>query len=79
MATTNLEKYIDTREGIADARLLRTGAHIWALIGYYRAVKKDSSQLARDYHLQPDEVEAVLTFYREHKAAIDARLLLNSA
>ena len=64
--------------GPADARLKRSGVHVWAIIGYYQyAADQDVAVVARDYDLSRDEVEAALAYYRQHTATIDARLAAN--
>ena len=52
---------------------------VWALIRQLRAIGGDLDQLAADYELPREAVEAALAFYRHNKPYIDARLLLNSA
>ena len=79
-----IEQYIDQEwdrypGGRADARLKGYGVPVWALIGQLRAIGGDLDQLAADYELPREAVEAALAFYRRNKQYIDARLLLNSA
>ncbi|MBI2938803.1 MAG: DUF433 domain-containing protein [Chloroflexi bacterium] len=79
-----IEQYIDLDTarypgGRADARLRGYGVPVWALIGQLRAIGGDIDQLAKDYELPREAVEAALAYYRRNKAYIDARLLLNSA
>jgi uncharacterized protein (DUF433 family) len=79
-----VERYIDLGTdrypgGRADARLREYGVPVWALIGQLRALDGDLEQLARDYELPREAVEAALAYYRCNKEYIDARLLLNSA
>ncbi len=79
-----IEQYID-REwdrypgGRADVRLKGYGVPVWVLIGQLHAIGGDLDQLAADYELPREAVEAALAFYRRNKQYIDARLLLNSA
>jgi uncharacterized protein (DUF433 family) len=63
----------------ADARVLRTGTPVWAVVGHWRAVGKANAQVAQDYGLTPEEVEAVLAHHRIHREAVDARLRANAA
>jgi uncharacterized protein (DUF433 family) len=63
--------------GPADARLIDSGVPVWALVGQYLAGAGDSTQLAADYAIPCDAVEAALAYYRRHQAVIDARLALN--
>ena len=79
-----IERYIDLDTdrypgGRADARLREYGVPVWALIGQLRALNGDMDQLARDYELPREAVEAAFAYYRRNKEYIDARLLLNSA
>ena len=64
--------------GRADART-REGVPVWALVAQLRANGDDPDQLARDYDLPRETVEAALAYYRRNKKHIDARILLNSA
>jgi len=78
-----IERYIDPEwdrypGGRADART-REGVPIWALVAHLRATGSDPDQLARDYHLSREAVDAALAYYRQNKKHIDARILLNSA
>lgn len=78
-----IARYIDPEwdrypPGRADART-REGVPVWALVAHLRAIGNDSEQLARDYHLPREVVDAALAYYRRNKEYIDARILLNSA
>jgi uncharacterized protein (DUF433 family) len=86
-----IERYVDPdtgryAHGRADARLRGSGTPVWALVGHLRAVVGEQAdhptpaaigQLAEDYALPREAVEAVLAYYRRHKALIDARLTLH--
>ncbi|MBI3972820.1 MAG: hypothetical protein HY332_16205 [Chloroflexi bacterium] len=65
--------------GKADARLREHGVPVWALIGHAQAINGDASQVAHDYDLPPEAVEAAFAFYRRYKAIIDDRLAANAA
>jgi uncharacterized protein (DUF433 family) len=77
-----IDRYVDANphgRGAAEARLKDYGTSVWALVGYYlHAVGRDAEQVAHDYHLPREVVEAALAYYRRHQALIDARLLLNN-
>jgi uncharacterized protein (DUF433 family) len=78
-----IERHIDASwdrypGGRADARLLDSGVPVWALIGQLEA-GGDLDQVAADYSLPREAVEAALAYYRRHRALIDARILLNTA
>ncbi len=64
--------------GKADARLRDYGVPVWALIGHARAVSGDSAQVARDYDLPLEPVEAAFAFYERHQAIIDDRIEANT-
>lgn len=79
-----IDRYIDPDTdrypgGRADARLREYGVPVWALIGQLQALDGDLDQLAEDYELPREAVDAALAYYRCNKEYIDARLLLNSA
>ncbi|MGH2449074.1 MAG: DUF433 domain-containing protein [Chloroflexota bacterium] len=79
-----IERYIDLNahrypDGRADARLRAYGVPVWALIGQLQALDGDLDQLAQDYELPREAVDAALAYYSCNKEYIDARLLLNSA
>jgi uncharacterized protein (DUF433 family) len=79
-----IERYIDPEwdrysSGRADARLKDYGVPVWALIGQLEAIGGNLDELAADYELPREAVDAALAFYRRNKKYIDARLILNSA
>lgn len=81
-----IKRYVDigvdadgSPDGRADARIREYGIPVWALIGQWRALDRDTDQVARDYDVPREAVEAALAYYRSNKKFIDARLLLNSA
>jgi uncharacterized protein (DUF433 family) len=52
---------------------------VWALIGQLSTLDGDVEQLAADYELPREAVEAALARYRRNWDFIEARLLLNRA
>ena len=88
MATTEINradaliaKYIEphpSKPGVSNA-WLTTDRHVpvWALIGHLDVVEGDVDQVARDYGVPREAVDAALAYYERHKASIDARLTLN--
>jgi uncharacterized protein (DUF433 family) len=74
-----IAQHIDADWGIDDARVRGAGAPVWALVAYLEAAQGRSEQVAHDYGLTPEQLEAALAFYRRHKTVIDARILLNEA
>ncbi len=76
-----IERFIEphpSKPGISNARLT-TDRHVpvWALIGHLDVVDGDADQVAHDYGLPREAVDAALAYYERHKASIDARLVLN--
>jgi uncharacterized protein (DUF433 family) len=79
-----IARYIDPEwdrypAGRADARLKRYGVPVWALVGQLEAIGGDLDQLAADYEVPRDVVDAAMAYYRQNKKYIDARILLNRA
>lgn len=79
-----IERYVDLDTdrypgGRANTRLRDYGVPVWALIGQLGALDGNVDQLASDYELPREAVEAALAYYRCNKEYIDARLRLNSA
>ncbi|MGH2584285.1 MAG: DUF433 domain-containing protein [Dehalococcoidia bacterium] len=75
-----IARYIEenpAKPGPADARLVGYGVPVWALIGYLPAVGNRARQVAADYDLPLEAVEAALAFYGRHQAVIDARIAAN--
>ena len=64
--------------GIAEARLKRYGVAVWALIGQLPARANDLAQVARDYDVPLEAVEAAYAYYQRHRAVIDARIAANA-
>jgi len=64
-------------------RLVDYHTPVWALIGYYNhAAKGDIAQVAHDYDVPEEAVEAALAFYRSNgsvKAVIDGHISANEA
>jgi uncharacterized protein (DUF433 family) len=53
------------------------GVPAWALIGWLEDDYSNADQVARDYAIPYEAMEAAIAFYERHKAVIDARLILN--
>lgn len=78
-----IERFIDPEweqypAGPADARLREYGVPVWALIAHFRATGNDRDQLANDYQLPRQAVDAAFAYYRLHKEHIDARIVLSA-
>lgn len=77
-----VETYIEpnpNRPGVANARLVGYAVPVWALIGYLDAVHGDVAQVAEDYGVPREAVDAALEYYRQNQNAIDARIAANAA
>jgi len=67
------------RGGIAEARLRDSARPIWALVAYWHAAAQDAQRVADDYQIPLPAVDAAISYYRRHKAVIDARIAANVA
>ena len=67
------------RPGPDDVRLVDSAVPVWALIGHWKAVGRDASQLVHDYRVSEEEMEAALAYYHKHRAVINGRLAVNNA
>jgi uncharacterized protein (DUF433 family) len=74
-----LDEHIIPTADPSEARLRGYGIHVWAIVGYWRAVQGDAACVARDYAVPLDVVRAALAYYERHKPVIDARLAANVA
>ena len=75
-----IARYIEEnpdKPGIANARLIEEGVPVWALIGYLPAVDGSAEQVAADYDIPLEAVEAALAYYEAHRSLIDARIEAN--
>lgn len=76
-----IKQYIELnpdRPGAANARLAGYSVPVWALVGYLEAVHGNVAQVAHDYGLPQDAVEAALAYYESHRDFIDDRLAANA-
>jgi uncharacterized protein (DUF433 family) len=77
-----IDKHIEPnpyRPGAAEARVVEYAVPVWALVGHLEAVHGDIAQVAHDYRLPREVVEAALAYYRRYKTLIDARLEANAS
>ncbi len=87
MATTSIHnadaliaKYIEphpAKPGRAFARVREYGVPVWALVGFLAEDFSNADQVAHDYALPHEAMDAAIAYYRQNKAHIDAWLLLN--
>lgn len=61
------------------ARIKEYGIHVWALIGHLPSAKGKPEQVAKDYQIPVEAVEAALAYYEQHRGAIDAMLEANAS
>jgi uncharacterized protein (DUF433 family) len=76
-----IARYIEEnpyKPGRANARLIDYGIAVWALVGALEAANGNIAEVAADYELPPDAINAAIAFYQRHKAIIDDRRLGNS-
>jgi uncharacterized protein (DUF433 family) len=72
-----IERYIEQdpiEAGPMGARLRDYGVSVWALVIHYRAAEGNVGEVAREYDLPQEALEAAMAYYEEHKCAIDARI-----
>lgn len=77
------------RPGAERARLLAEQVPVWAIIGHIGALAETTdpgaitdeviAQVAFDYDVPPEAVDAAVLYYQEHRGAIDALLAANAA
>lgn len=63
---------------VDEAWLVECAVPVWAIVGHWRAVGGDVWQVADDYEVPTEAVEAALAYYRRHRALIDARIEANA-
>ena len=63
----------------AEAVLAEYGVPIWALIGHLRVVDGDVAEVAADYEVPCEAVDAAVAYYHKHQHLIEARLTANAA
>ena len=62
-----------------EARLVEHGVSVWAIIAYLGVVNGDVKQVAEDYDVPVEAVQAALAYYQRYKDLIDARIAINAA
>lgn len=77
-----IDEYIEfnpAKPGLAEARLVKYGVPVWAIIGYLEAVHQNAGRVADDYDLPLNAVNAAIAYYRAHRTLIDDRIAANAA
>ncbi len=87
MATTNttradtlIAEYIEphpAKPGRAFARVKTRGVPVWALIAFLEEDFSNADQVASDYAIPREAMDAAIAYYQQNKAYIDAWNLLN--
>jgi uncharacterized protein (DUF433 family) len=75
-----LNRYIrfDPAEpGVDQARVAPADVPVWVVVAQLEGANGDAVQVAEDYELPREAVEAAMIFYRRNRAAIDARRMEN--
>lgn len=67
------------KPGEAEARLREYAIPIWAIVGDLPLSHGDVQELALAFEVPNDAIDAALAYYKEHRAAIDARIAENVA
>jgi uncharacterized protein (DUF433 family) len=73
--------YIDTdpyRPGVADAILTDSGVHVWAIMGAILLTGATPDEVARDYDVLREAVDAAIAYYRRYRPIIIARITANN-
>ena len=63
----------------ADAWLRESGVSIWVIVRSLNMYRGDRDQVAHDFDLSQEEIDAALAYYRHHKKHVDARIILEEA
>ncbi len=59
--------------GVDQARVAPADVPVWVIVAQLEGVNENVTQVAEDYELPREAVEAAIIFYRRNRAAIDAR------
>lgn len=79
-ANALIAKYIEphpSKPGRAFARVKTRGVPVWALVAFLADDFSNADEVASEYAIPREAVEAAIAYYRQNKAYIDAWLLLN--
>lgn len=70
-----IDRYIEynVRRPWEDALIRENAVPVWAIVGYVFGTDGDRQKTAEDYGISVEAVDAALTYYERHHAAIDAR------
>jgi hypothetical protein len=81
-ADTLIDTYIEphpAKSGIANYRLkeVHGGYPVWAIIGDLAPGILTPAQVAREFRISREALDAALVFYARHREVIDARIIAN--
>jgi uncharacterized protein (DUF433 family) len=79
-ASALIARYIElhpAKPGRAFARVKEHGVPVWALIGFLAEDFSNADQVAHDYAISREAMDAAIAYYQQNKPYIDAWLLLN--
>lgn len=85
MATAETERQLietyphPSKSGEAFWRLKDSHVPVWSIIAALLPDRSNKAQVAADYQITAETVDAAWAYYQHHRAAIDAWLLLNRA
>ena len=65
--------------GVEEARVVGYGVPVWALVAHWQATGGNPDEVARDYGLPREAVDAAFAYYRRHKDALGVRIAANAA
>lgn len=67
------------KPGIANAGILGSRLGVWVLVGQLQLDNWNVADVAKNYELPTEAVEAAIAYYHQHEAEIDARIARNRA
>jgi uncharacterized protein (DUF433 family) len=65
------------KPGAAEALVLPRNVSVWALIQVWRLDSQRIPDVAKEFDLPSEAVEAAVRYYRRHKADVDAKIARN--
>lgn len=75
-----IEKWIEPnpwRPGAFDVRVREYGVPVWALVGHGKATGQSVAEVASDYEIPEEAVQAAFAYYEQNRVIIDARIAAN--
>lgn len=78
LIATHVEPH-PSKRGDAFWRLKESQVPVWAIVGALFPDLSNKAQVAADYQISDEAIDAAWAYYQQLRAAIDAWLLLNNA